>query len=442
MSSDNDIVLSVRNVSKCFEMYEKPVHRLFQTLCAGKRKFYKEFWALRDISFDVMAGECVGIIGRNGAGKSTLLQIITGTLSPTAGSVKISGRVAALLELGSGFNPEFTGRENIFLNGAILGLSKAEIDSHYDEILAFADIGDFINQPVKTYSSGMLVRLAFAVQAMCNPDVMIVDEALAVGDVFFQQKCIRKIKNLIAAGTTVLFVSHSMATVQSFCSRCIYLKHGSTVEIGPATKVCDRYLNDSTEEVMQESEVDAIGALQKPGAGLVKAEVWRFREDKDLLRRCSEVSGNENAVITALDFYDINGKRVSSCYPGDEIVAVASIMAKSDVPAGACAGLLCRDSNNVDLFGMNGNHYGVYLDAMKAGEKRTVEWHFSFPLLPSTYVFSIGLKPLAQSNVFYHRIFTAAVLEVYYPQCGIVNSGFVYMPKCRMVIGRNGDVNV
>ena len=170
MSSDDDIVLSVKNVSKCFEMYEKPVHRLYQTLCAGKKKFYKEFWALKDISFDVHRGECVGIIGRNGAGKSTLLQIITGTLAPTGGSVSLKGRVAALLELGSGFNPEFTGRENVYLNGSILGLTHEEIDARYQDIIAFADIGDFISQPVKTYSSGMMVRLAFAVNAFVDPD--------------------------------------------------------------------------------------------------------------------------------------------------------------------------------------------------------------------------------------------------------------------------------
>ena len=198
MSSDDDIVLSVKDVSKCFEMYEKPVHRLYQTLCAGKKKFYKEFWALRDISFDVHRGECVGIIGRNGAGKSTLLQIITGTLAPTGGSVSLKGRVAALLELGSGFNPEFTGRENVYLNGSILGLTHEEIDARYQDIIAFADIGDFISQPVKTYSSGMMVRLAFAVNAFVDPDVLIVDEALAVGDVAFQVKCYQKMRSIIA----------------------------------------------------------------------------------------------------------------------------------------------------------------------------------------------------------------------------------------------------
>ena len=224
MSSENDIVLSVKNVSKCFEMYEKPVHRLYQTLCAGKRKFYREFWALRDINFEVRKGECVGIIGRNGAGKSTLLQIITGTLAPSTGEVKLKGRVAALLELGSGFNPEFTGRENVYLNGSILGLTKEEIDARYDEILAFADIGEFIDQPVKTYSSGMMVRLAFAVNASVEPDVLIVDEALAVGDAAFQHKCFMRMEALKKAGVTILFVTHDTETCKQFCGRVIFLR--------------------------------------------------------------------------------------------------------------------------------------------------------------------------------------------------------------------------
>lgn len=234
MLSD-DVILSVQRVSKCFEMYEKPVHRLFQTICAGKRKFYKEFWALRDISFDVRRGECVGVIGKNGAGKSTLLQILVGTLSPTQGSVFLNGRVAALLELGSGFNPEFTGKENVYLNAAILGLSKSEIDSKYQEILDFADIGDFINQPVKTYSSGMMVRLAFAVQVMVEPDILIVDEALSVGDAAFQRKCFAKMEQMLKRGMTLFLVSHDTEMVKRFCQRVIFLKEGC-VEYNGATE--------------------------------------------------------------------------------------------------------------------------------------------------------------------------------------------------------------
>ena len=258
MSSNGDIVLSVRNVSKCFEMYEKPVHRLYQTLCAGKKKFYKEFWALKDISFDVRRGECIGIIGRNGAGKSTLLQIITGTLAPTSGSVSIKGRVAALLELGSGFNPEFTGRENVYLNASILGLTNEEIDARYDDILAFADIGEFINQPVKTYSSGMMVRLAFAVQVMVDPDILIVDEALAVGDAFFQQKCMRYLKEF-CKNHTVLFVSHDTGAVTALCDRAILLAKGSVELEGSPTEVSRRYLLDFYQDVQKTDGVQNSG---------------------------------------------------------------------------------------------------------------------------------------------------------------------------------------
>ena len=230
----SDVVLSVRNISKCFEVYEKPVHRLYQTLCAGYKRFYKEFWALRNISFDVRRGECIGIVGKNGAGKSTLLQIITGTLTPTAGEVAVNGRVAALLELGSGFNPEFTGRENVYLNASILGLSHEETSSRFQSILNFADIGDFIDQPVKTYSSGMMVRLAFAVQILTDPDVLIVDEALAVGDAAFQRKCFARMDALRAKGVTIILVTHDTETVKQRCDRAIFLKDGHVAFDGPA----------------------------------------------------------------------------------------------------------------------------------------------------------------------------------------------------------------
>lgn len=290
MSSDNDIVLSVKNVSKCFEMYEKPVHRLYQTLCAGRKKFYKEFWALKNISFDVHRGECVGIIGRNGAGKSTLLQVITGTLAPTAGELKVNGRIAALLELGSGFNPEFTGRENVYLNGAILGLSKEEIDRRYDDILAFADIGDFINQPVKTYSSGMMVRLAFAVNVFVDPEILIVDEALAVGDAEFQLKCAKRMRQLIDAKVTILFVSHDVNAVRAYCDKALWVADGQIKLLGDVKEVTSRYMeflfggdksrqndhNDTSEEGAVMSLVEKKCSLKRWGTGEVLIDAYSF----------------------------------------------------------------------------------------------------------------------------------------------------------------------
>ena len=210
----SDVAVSVVNVSKCFSIYERPRDRLLQMLSFGGRRYAKEFWALKDVSFEVKKGEAVGIVGRNGSGKSTLLQIITGTLSPTAGDVRTHGRIAALLELGSGFNPEFSGRENIYLNGALLGFERSRIDELFDDIAAFADIGDYLDQPVKTYSSGMLLRVAFAVQVQVQPDILIIDEALAVGDALFQKRCFQKMERLLSDGVTLLFVSHDQESVR------------------------------------------------------------------------------------------------------------------------------------------------------------------------------------------------------------------------------------
>jgi lipopolysaccharide transport system ATP-binding protein len=257
----SELAISVNNVSKAYTIWRDPAARLKHPLLnlAGElfpplRKkidtklhgLCSEFYALRDISFDVKKGESVGIIGRNGSGKSTLLQIIAGTLQPTQGSVTVHGRVAALLELGSGFNPEFTGRENVYLNASILGLTREETDARFTKIEAFADIGDFINQPVKTYSSGMVVRLAFAVQSMVDPDILIIDEALNVGDYFFQQKCARRMRELREVGTTLLFVSHDMASVRDLCQKALYLKEGQSVFWGASEKAIGFYFNETT----------------------------------------------------------------------------------------------------------------------------------------------------------------------------------------------------
>ncbi|HEU5099942.1 MAG TPA: ABC transporter ATP-binding protein [Roseiflexaceae bacterium] len=240
-AEDAAIAISVRDVGKMYRIYDRPQDRLKQMLWRGHRTFGHEFWALRNIAFDVRQGESVGIIGRNGSGKSTLLQIIAGTLTPTEGEASVAGRVNALLELGSGFNPEFTGRENVFMNGAILGMSNEEMAERFDEIAAFADIGEFIEQPVKLYSSGMALRLAFAVQAIVPKEVLIVDEALAVGDEAFQRKCMRTLEQFRENGGTVLLVSHSAQTIVRQCSRCLFLHRGELLLDGPSKPVTDIY---------------------------------------------------------------------------------------------------------------------------------------------------------------------------------------------------------
>ncbi len=243
----SDVAIRLDGVNKFYNIYDKPYHRLLQGIFRGKRTFHDVFWALKDISFEVRKGETLGIIGANGAGKSTLLQIVSGTLRPSSGRVEVFGRVAALLELGAGFNPEFSGRENVFVYGSVLGIPKEEIEARYDEIAAFADIGEFIDQPVKKYSSGMYVRLAFAISACVDPDILIIDEALAVGDTRFQIKCVQRLRKLREQGKTILFVSHSMEMVKRFCENAVWLKHGEICQQGPASYVCDSYYAESIE---------------------------------------------------------------------------------------------------------------------------------------------------------------------------------------------------
>lgn len=239
MSSDP--VISVKNLAKCYQLYNQPQDRLKQFLWRGKRQYFREFWALHDVSIDVMQGEVVGIIGRNGSGKSTLLQLICGTLTPTAGEVVVKGRVAALLELGAGFNPEFTGRENVFMSAAIMGLSHEEIGARFEEIVEFSGIRDFIDQPVKTYSSGMYVRLAFSVAVSVDPEILVVDEALSVGDGEFSRKSFDRIMAFKKAGKTILFCSHSLYQIEAICSRALWLDHGQIRLQGEAGEVVRAY---------------------------------------------------------------------------------------------------------------------------------------------------------------------------------------------------------
>lgn len=238
------LAVEVRGLTKAYPLYQRPVHRLLELVLPGKRKMHDEFWALRGIDFEVQRGECVGIVGKNGSGKSTLLQILAGTLAPTTGSVQVHGKVAALLELGAGFDPEFTGRENVFNYGMTLGMARREVEERFDRIVAFSEIEDFIDQPVKTYSSGMFMRLAFAVAIHVEPELIIVDEALSVGDFKFQQKCLDRFHELKAEGRTILVVSHSIGVIQNYCDRALWLRRGEAVAYDVAERVARYYFND------------------------------------------------------------------------------------------------------------------------------------------------------------------------------------------------------
>lgn len=320
----SEVAISVQHLSKCYHVYEKPQDRLKQAILPRLRRsvglthhnYFREFWALRDVSFEIMRGETAGILGRNGSGKSTLLQMICGTLTPTSGSVQTNGRIAALLELGSGFNPEFSGRENIFLNGTILGMSQAEIEQRFDDIAAFADIGDHLEQPVKTYSSGMYVRLAFAVNIMSQPQIMVVDEALAVGDMNFQAKCMTALSRIQDNGATILFVSHDIGSVKSLCTKAVYLDRGNMRDFGPAPEIARRYVQDMRSEMNEETrqfsrvsaDFDSQPPLIKRGpVGTEKAESGIFKTSDSFDKRVKlHRYGSGGAAIRFVELVDEN----------------------------------------------------------------------------------------------------------------------------------------
>lgn len=273
--SDN-IAIQANNIGKCYRIYSNPKDRLKQAIWSSKRQYFKEFWALNDISFQIRKGETVGILGRNGSGKSTLLQIICGTLRQTKGLIRTSGRIAALLELGSGFNPEFSGRENIAINAQLLGLSEAELANTFDQIVDFSEIRDFIDQPVKTYSSGMFVRLAFAIASHSNPDILIVDEALSVGDIAFQNKCITRIKLLRERGMTLVFVSHDLSTLQLICDRALWIHNGQLKAEGDPVQICQEYyaITSSQRSAAESREETKVIPQQETGmARFIEAQI-------------------------------------------------------------------------------------------------------------------------------------------------------------------------
>ncbi len=262
----NQIMVRAQGLSKVYPIYDRPVDRLLQMLWRGRRRFHRDFHALEDVSFEVARGRTLGIIGRNGAGKSTLLQIVCGTLSPSAGELAVNGRIAALLELGAGFNPEFSGRDNVRINAAILGLSPAQIDERFEDMLAFADIGEFIDQPVKTYSSGMYVRLAFSVAIHVSPDILVVDEALAVGDAFFQARCMARMKRMLDEGITMLFISHDIAAVKALCTDVLWLERGRVRAFGPTDSVATQYTQDWVMQANRQAAEVAAAAVRGDAA--------------------------------------------------------------------------------------------------------------------------------------------------------------------------------
>lgn len=348
----SDFAIQVKNLSKCYQIYDKPSDRLKQSVYSGLRRLvgkkakplFREFWALHDISFDILKGESVGIIGQNGSGKSTLLQLICGTLNATAGTVQTHGRIAALLELGSGFNPEFTGRENVYMNGAVLGLTESEINGRFEEILAFADIGDFIDQPTKTYSSGMLVRLAFAVQVCIEPDILIVDEALAVGDALFQKRCFERMERLRTNGTTLLFVSHDQESVRTMTNKAIFLEQGVIKFSGTSAdalleyrkslhEIESRRLSQTAQHLKEKARLSREASHEKIVKELAITEQCPVVSNEPLNMETNNSSnfserlkafsfGDLDAEVLDVSLFDNNGEPCSNFDPRDKVTVV------------------------------------------------------------------------------------------------------------------------
>lgn len=424
MSSEpnkNDTVLSARGVGKCYEIYARPIDRLKQSIFRGRRRFYREFWALRDVNLELHKGEAVGIIGRNGSGKSTLLQIIAGTLSPTTGEAQARGRVAALLELGSGFNPEFTGRENVFLNGAILGVGKAEMLQRFDDIAAFADIGQFLDQPVRTYSTGMMVRLAFAVQAQVDPDILIVDEALAVGDHFFQAKCISFIQRLRNRGCALLFVSHAPALVKALCDRVLLLNQGQVAFEGSGDKAMDMYMKMSLSRPQ-----DPKGA--KPSAPKPCDEddpaVRQGGQTPHLVRsallpafasRMTERFGA--GKVRFEDCILLAGGRESTVFESGRTSTIRAVLSfEKDCEFSGEAGIVVSTMEGIELFAINTFHMkqGALLPPRGKGTRVSLDFTFRNPLGPGKYRVDLGYRMPVQGE-YMDKVFTAAIFEVTNP---------------------------
>jgi lipopolysaccharide transport system ATP-binding protein len=393
MSSEHkeDYAIEISGLSKCYQIYEKPIDRLKQMLKIGGKKYFKEFWAINNVSFKIRKGETVGVIGRNGSGKSTLLQMICGTLNPTGGEIVVNGRVAALLELGAGFNPEFSGVENVYMSASLYGLSKEDVDKRFDAIIEFADIGEHIHQPVKTYSSGMYVRLAFAVIAHVDASILVIDEALAVGDAFFTQKCMRFLREFIKNGT-ILFVSHDTSSIRSLCETAIWLNKGAIVAKGTPKQVCESYLEAFFEENQGKSQKPILKKIESSSKKISKKDQREAFINNSALRNDIEVFkfneaadsfGKGAAVINSVNLCDSDGNTLSWIVGGECVVLRINVAVLESI-ASPIIGFHVKDRFGQSLFG--DNTFLSYFDNpvdCNQGDVLDAEFHFNMPRLPT-----------------------------------------------------------
>ena len=382
--------LSVENVSKQYRIYDHPGDRLKESLTRGRWKRHREFWALRDVSFEVETGTTTGIIGPNGSGKSTLLQIITGTLEPTHGSVHHEGRIAALLELGAGFNPEFTGIENIYLNAALLGFSKSEIDARLPEIKRFAEIGDFVEQPVKTYSSGMYIRLAFAIAVSADPQILIVDEALAVGDAVFQHRCLRRIKEMQEGGATILFVSHDPHTIRALCTRAILFNAGRMETDGKPSDVLNRY-----QKIIMSRQRD-YESKRLVAAEADESEELAVLDESFRPLRYTYRHGDGTAEILSVELLDAARQPIEFVETGESVMVRVRARLNAEENDPVC-GFLIRDRHGIHIYGTNTEIHQAYFGHVRSGQ--VIEATFAFNCWLGVGEFSITAAVHSASGV-------------------------------------------
>ena len=408
----SDFAIRVQDVTKLYKLYDKPSDRFKESLGLSKKIKYREHYALHNLNFDVQKGECVGIIGTNGAGKSTILKIITGVLNPTSGNVEINGRISALLELGAGFNMEYTGLENIYLNGTMIGFSRSEIDQKLDDILSFADIGDFIHQPVKTYSSGMFVRLAFAVAINIDPEILIVDEALSVGDVFFQAKCYKKFEDFKQQGKTILFVSHDLGSISKYCDRVVLLNKGQKLAEGKPKEMVDMY----KKVLVGQLDLDHVEEEQENMAKSPNIEQILNKKSEDGTWK-RQLTNNQNAIeygdkkaeIVDYAILDDQGNITNSVEKGKDFYIRMKVRMNEPIQLPIFAYSI-KDSKGPEITGTNTMYEKTNFEVGKIME---VTFRQKMSLQGGEYLLSLGCTSFeADDFVVYHRLYDVCNIAV------------------------------
>ena len=435
------IVLSVSGVEKMYEIYAKPLHRLLQYIVGPRKKYYTEFWALKDINFEIRKGESFGIMGRNGAGKTTLLQCIAGTLTKTGGRIVSDGRMTALLELGSGFNPDFTGRENVYMNGTVLGIGRKDMDKRIQSIEEFADIGDFFDRPVKTYSQGMYARLAFSVMANIDPDILIIDEALAVGDAIFRHRCMLRINQLKDRGTTILYVAHDAGSVRRLCDRVLWLDNGKMKMIGPSAEVIQAYLEDQFEVVTEsngrepiEHELE-VEPEASPNASPESAPKTNPKTSSQAIAQPvkgigdgfppieSTIPGGDYRVgdrlveILGVGVYNSQRQKSTVIEAGGDMYLRLSFANKSphERVQSLQTGWTLKNNCDEDISALHSGTQGSPVPELKPSEQVTVTWKIRIPFLqPGSYAVTMGVSVLDETGkpCVADRIVNVAVIHV------------------------------